>query len=575
MSIKFRSRTFLYLLVLLGLFAGSQAITYTAVEYVHRVANPYESFREGLEEVLQATGLTVLLLVPLTGAAWWIARRITRPLHAVAATAKRIRGGRWDERIETTTMPDDETKVLAETVNAAFDGYAGALRRLERFSGDAAHQLRTPIAAMRNLGEVALSRARSAADYREALETMLGELDRLTRIVEQLLQLSRLEAGALKARFAPIPLGSVVEQVRQIYQPLAEVRGVELAVATSDARVAGIEELLVELLGNLVDNALRHTPKRGTVRIEVGAAAGEVRLAVTDSGPGIPDEFAQKIFERFTQVPGSETGTAGLGLALAAQIAAVHGGEVKLANPGQPGARPRPHPAAPRRASIDGPERVDPPQFLQAFGKLDQAHDPDEPQGAEHVAAIGGRLHFVRRRLGKQGQAREVGRHPPRIGVEFVVETPAQAAFFVADDPWIIQGHDAEQHQRKRQRFRAQADAQHADGAEEIQRISARGIGALDDQPAILEAGDVLGTPHAPQRCDGHAGHARGEQRERDPFGARFPAACGEHQEKHHDGRSRAGKGQAKFFNRRFHGSPWAGAAGVVGSVATSYSSQT
>ena len=340
MSIKFRSRTFLYLLVLLGLFVGSQAITYTAVEYVHRAANPYESFREGLEEVLQATGLTVLLLVPLTGAAWWIARRITRPLHAVAATAKRIRGGRWDERIETATMPDDETKVLAETVNAAFDGYAGALRRLERFSGDAAHQLRTPIAAMRNLGEVSLSRARAAPEYREALETMLGELDRLTRIVEQLLQLSRLEAGALKARFAPIPLGAVVEQVRQIYEPLAEARGVDLAVATAPVRVAGIEELLVELLGNLVDNALRHTPRGGTIRIDVAAeASGEVRLAVTDGGPGIPDEFAQKIFERFAQVPGGETGTAGLGLPLAAQIAAVHGGELKLANPGQPGAR--------------------------------------------------------------------------------------------------------------------------------------------------------------------------------------------------------------------------------------------
>ena len=76
MSIQFRSRTFLYLLVLLGLFVASQALIYTAVEYAHRVANPYESFREGLEEVLQATGLTVLLLVPLTGAAWWIARRI-------------------------------------------------------------------------------------------------------------------------------------------------------------------------------------------------------------------------------------------------------------------------------------------------------------------------------------------------------------------------------------------------------------------------------------------------------------------------------------------------------------------
>ena len=341
MSFKFRSRTFLYLLVLLGLFVASQATIYTVVEWAHRHANPYESLREGMEEVVQGVGLTLLLVPFLAGVAWWLARRITRPLHAVAATAKRIRGGRWDERIETARMPDDETKVLAETLNAAFDGYAGAVRRLERFSGDAAHQLRTPIAAMRNLGEVALSRARTADEYREALETMLGELDRLTRIVEQLLQLSRLDAGALKARFAPIPLGAVVEQVRQIYAPLAEVRGVELAVAAAaGARVAGIEELLVELLGNLVDNALRHTAKGGTIRIDVaGEKSGDVRLAVTDSGPGIPDEFAQKIFERFSQVPGGETGTAGLGLPLAAQIAAVHGGELKLANPGQPGAR--------------------------------------------------------------------------------------------------------------------------------------------------------------------------------------------------------------------------------------------
>ena len=341
MSFKFRSRTFLYLLVLLGLFVASQAITYTAVEYAHRVANPYESFREGIEEVVQATGLTVLLLVPLTVAAWWIARRITRPLHAVAATAQRIRGGRWDERIETATMPDDETKVLAETVNAAFDGYAGALRRLERFSGDAAHQLRTPVAAMRSMGEVALSRARTAEEYRETLETMLGQLDRLSRIVEQLLQLSRLEAGALKTRFAPIPLWSVVEQVKQIYQPAAEARGVALVaeVETPGPAVSGIEELLIELLGNLVDNALRHSPDGGAIRIQSGGRPeGGVRLAVTDSGPGIPAEFAQAIFDRFAQMPGRDAGAAGLGLSLAAEIARIHGGELRLANPGRPGA---------------------------------------------------------------------------------------------------------------------------------------------------------------------------------------------------------------------------------------------
>ena len=339
MTFKFRSRIFLYLLLLLVLFVSSQAAIYTAVEWAHRRANPYESFEEGMEEVLQGVGLTLLLVPILAGVAWVLSRRMIRPLQAVADTAKRIHGGQWSERIETATMPNDETKSLAETVNAAFDGYAGALRRLERFSGDAAHQLRTPIAAMRNLGEVALSRSRTAEEYRETLETMLGELDRLTRIVEQLLQLSRLEAGALKARFAPIPMRSVVEQVRQIYQPLAEARGVELAVAAdANVRVAGIEELLVELLGNLADNALRHTPKGGTVRIDVAGTGGAVRFAVTDSGPGIPDEFAQKIFDRFSQVPGGEAGTAGLGLSLAAQIAAVHGGALTLANPGQPGA---------------------------------------------------------------------------------------------------------------------------------------------------------------------------------------------------------------------------------------------
>ncbi len=341
MTFKFRSRIFLYLLFLLVLFVTSQAVIYVAVEWAHRWSNPYESMTEGLEEVAQAMGLSLLLLPPWVGAAWLISRRMIRPLHAVAETAGRIRSGKWSERIETASMPDDETKSLAETVNAAFDGYAAVLRRLERFSGDAAHQLRNPIAAMRGMGEVALSRSRTAEDYREALELMLGEVDRLTRIVEQLLHLSRLEAGALKARFMPIPLWGVVEEVKQIYQPLAEARGVELAAVaeTPGPQVAGIEELLVEMLGNLVDNALRHTPDGGKVRIEASARRdGGARLAVSDSGPGIQAEFAQKIFDRFTQVPGNESGAAGLGLSLAMEIAVVHGGKLELANPGKPGA---------------------------------------------------------------------------------------------------------------------------------------------------------------------------------------------------------------------------------------------
>lgn len=340
MTFKFRSRIFLFLLLLLALFVASQMAIYLAVEIYNWRTNPYEPLREGLEEVALAMGLTLWLLIPWALAAWLISRWIVRPLHQMAGTADRIRSGHWAERIATDRMPDDETKSLAVTMNAAFDGYASALRRLERFSGDAAHQLRTPVAAIRSMGEVALSRARTAAEYRETLESMLAELDRLTRIVEQLLQLSRLEAGVLKARFLPVSMRAVVEQAQQIYQPLAEACGVDLAALppTPDCLVAGIGELLVELLGNLVDNALRHTPAGGMVRIETASQPQGVRLTIRDSGPGIPAEFAEKIFDRFAQVPGGESGAIGLGLSLAAEIAKVHGGELQLANPGQPGA---------------------------------------------------------------------------------------------------------------------------------------------------------------------------------------------------------------------------------------------
>jgi signal transduction histidine kinase len=341
MIFKFRSRIFLYLLGLLALFVASQMTIYLVVEWLHWTSSPYENVWGGLKEVAEAMGMTLLLLIPWAVAAWWISRRMIRPLHAVAETAGRIRTGQWSERIETAAMPDDETKSLAETVNAAFDGYTAVLRRLERFSGDAAHQLRTPIAAMRSLGEVSLSRPRTAEEFRETLETMLAELDRLTRIVEQLLQLSRLESSVLRERFVSVSVGAVVERVQQIYQPLAEANGVQLDVQAvpSELRVDGIEELVVELLGNLTDNALRYTPAGGSIRIQrVSTSEGDICLSVTDSGPGIPQEYAQRIFDRFTQVPGVEPGAAGLGLSLAAEIAAVHGGRLALTNPGKPGA---------------------------------------------------------------------------------------------------------------------------------------------------------------------------------------------------------------------------------------------
>ena len=342
MNVKFRFRVFLYLLLLLGVFLASQAAINVFVEWLSCQVHPDESMRVGLLETAHVLGLSLLLVPLLAGLAWSISRRLVNPLRAMAAAAERVCTGHWDERIETRAMPDDETKRLATSMNAAFDGYAAVLKRLERFSGDAAHQLRTPIAAMRNLGEVALARPRSESEYRRTLGSMLGELDRMTRLVEQLLQLAQLEAGALSRRFVPVSLRQAVERVLRAYEPLAEAQRLQIRTAfpSADLQVLGLEELVVELLGNLLDNALRHTPGGGAIQIDVAEfPGGDVGVAVVDGGPGIPPEYAQTIFERFAQVPGSKTGTTGLGLSLAAEIAHLHGGKLELANPGQPGAR--------------------------------------------------------------------------------------------------------------------------------------------------------------------------------------------------------------------------------------------
>ena len=339
MKFRLRSRVFLYLLALLFFFIAAQAVIYAIVEYVGWRNNPGEALSEGMHEVLKATSLDLFLLLPLVLLAWWISGRVIAPVRTIAATADRIRAGRFSERIETELMPDDEMHNLADTINAAFNRYEAAVQRLRRFSGDASHQLRTPIAAIRSLGEVALTQPRDPAQYRETVETMLSELERLTRIVDQLLQLSRLESGALRAQFAPVDLAGVAEQVRGIYLPLCQERDVSLDVrAETGLRVAGREELLVELLGNLLDNAIRHAPPGGMVRLRAERRGHAAALAVQDNGPGIPTAFAERIFERFTSVPGGRPGRAGLGLALAADIAAVHDGRLALMNPGAPGA---------------------------------------------------------------------------------------------------------------------------------------------------------------------------------------------------------------------------------------------
>jgi heavy metal sensor kinase len=209
-----------------------------------------------------------------------------------------------------------------------------SFEEIRRFTADAAHELRTPIAVLRNEAEVALRLPREPEQYRAILEDQLEELERLSRLAERLLFLCRGDAGLVPRACQPVDLREVVEDVAEHMRVVAEENGVTLqAEGVAPCSIPGDEDQLRRLLFNLLDNAIKFTPASGTVRIETTCGDAEARIAVTDSGIGIPPEHLPHVFQRFYRVdPAREPdmGGAGLGLAIARSIAEAHGGSIAI-----------------------------------------------------------------------------------------------------------------------------------------------------------------------------------------------------------------------------------------------------
>jgi len=157
MKLSLRLRFFFWLLLLLVIFMMVQTLVYGLVEMMTIARNPELSVREQLEEVIMGVGFDLLLLPLLAIAAWWISSRMIRPIRTLATTANLIGAGQLEQRVNVESMPDDEMRMLAQVLNQAFDRYRHAMNNIDRFTGDASHQLRTPLASMRLTAEVALS----------------------------------------------------------------------------------------------------------------------------------------------------------------------------------------------------------------------------------------------------------------------------------------------------------------------------------------------------------------------------------------------------------------------------------
>lgn len=269
-----------------------------------------------------------------------LARRSLGPLARMAENARRITAERLHERLPPETS-STELDQLREAFNETLARLEGSFEQLRRFSADASHELRTPLTALRSVGEVGLRRAETIEDYREMVGSMLEEVDRMTRLADELLTLARAEAGERKLRLEPVDLSGVAREVVDRLSVLAEEREQTLEASTDGSVVVQGDRLaLRQALLNLVDNAIKYSPKGTRVLVRSGTAGGRPFLAVTDEGPGIPAEDRSRIFDRFYRVDKSrsrEIGGTGLGLSLVKWTAEAHGGSVELEANERPG----------------------------------------------------------------------------------------------------------------------------------------------------------------------------------------------------------------------------------------------
>jgi heavy metal sensor kinase len=290
---------------------------------------------DAVEAPLHGLSLILLIAIPATLALAWlgglfIADRALRPIAAITREAQEISAQQLDRRINLD-LPDDEVGRLARTFDAMLARLDAAFRRQRQFTADASHELRTPLTVMKGNIGVALNRPRSAEDYRHTLVQIESEVDRLSRLADDLLLLARSDSGRPLIEYTDLDLAALARRVIDDLRPLAEAKTLSLNLTAPDALpMRGDADRLQRVLYNLIENAIKYT-QRGSVDIGLEAAS-PIRITVRDTGPGIAAEHLARVFERFYRADSSRTASngTGLGLAIAHSIVTAHGGAIEI-----------------------------------------------------------------------------------------------------------------------------------------------------------------------------------------------------------------------------------------------------
>jgi heavy metal sensor kinase len=294
--------------------------------------------RENLDKTLRRflwvmAGIFPVALLLAGGGGWVLARKALKPVDQMTETARRISAEHLNRQVQGSGA-GDELDRLAQTLNDMLGRLNVAFQEVRQFSADASHELQTPLTVLKGEIEVGLRSPRRPEEYQAILRSALEETDRIARLVEGLLLLSRSDTGVLRMDRRSVNLKNLIEEVIQEVRSLAELHSVELRIGPTElAQVQGDPDHLRRLLRNLVDNGVKYTPSGGSVEISLRRDEKFAILRVSDTGMGIAEEDQEKVFRRFYRTAAaraqSESG-AGLGLAISRSIVEAHGGRIEV-----------------------------------------------------------------------------------------------------------------------------------------------------------------------------------------------------------------------------------------------------
>jgi heavy metal sensor kinase len=300
-----------------------------------RIASSEENLWHEITETATVMLISFLIMLLIAaGGGYLLTRHLLRPIDQITRKTNEINAQNLSERLPVANSADEMDR-LTITINAMLERLEQAFERQRQFTSDAAHELRTPLSALRSVGEVGMSGQKSPAEYRDIMGSMLEESERLTRLVDNLLVLTRADSDKAVMNREPLDLGKLVSETIEIVKPLAEEKQQNIAFTGNEPSVISADAVILQqALFNIIHNAIKYSSAGRTISIVLKKSSDyQAVIEIQDNGPGIAPEHQQKIFERFYRVDSGRakaSGGSGLGLSIARWAVESHGGKIEV-----------------------------------------------------------------------------------------------------------------------------------------------------------------------------------------------------------------------------------------------------